>query len=245
MNYIRALALGLFTFSYLAIPDCFASVVITGTRIIYSESIKEKTVQLTNNDNYPNIMHVWMDTDSGHLATKNSEIPFIITPPIFRMEPKSGQQLRLHFTGDSLPKDRESMFYLNVSQTPSLDEKHYTMNKLVFIFNTRIKVFFRPRNLVGNLNKLANELIFIPSQNKISIQNPTGYYAVIRFIELLSKSKPVKIANSLLIAPKSSVDCALPMPIDNKAEQRLELTLVNDHGADVTSQRILSVNQLD
>ncbi|MEN2733548.1 fimbria/pilus periplasmic chaperone [Escherichia coli] len=43
----------------------------------------------------------------------------MITPPIFRMDSKSGQTVRIVYTGESLPKDRESLFYLNVLDIPA------------------------------------------------------------------------------------------------------------------------------
>lgn len=37
-----------------------ASVVMTGTRIIYPEGTREKVLQLSNKDDHPNLVQLWM-----------------------------------------------------------------------------------------------------------------------------------------------------------------------------------------
>lgn len=37
-----------------------ASVVMTGTRIIYPEGSREKVLQLSNKDDHPNLVQLWM-----------------------------------------------------------------------------------------------------------------------------------------------------------------------------------------
>jgi chaperone protein EcpD len=51
------------------------------------------------------------------------------------------------FTGDTLPADRESVFWFNMLELP---QKSNAENKLTFAVRTRIKVFYRPKALKGD-----------------------------------------------------------------------------------------------
>lgn len=76
-------------------PYGYASVVMTGTRIIYYEGMKDKTIQLSNNDIHPNIIQVWLENSDKNSTTEMTETPFIVNPQNFRIEAKSGQIIRL------------------------------------------------------------------------------------------------------------------------------------------------------
>lgn len=97
-------------------PYGYASVVMTGTRIIYYEGMKDKTIQLSNNDIHPNIIQVWLENSDKNSTTEMTETPFIVNPQIFRIEAKSGQIIRLMWVDDNLPKDRESLFILTLAR---------------------------------------------------------------------------------------------------------------------------------
>lgn len=103
---------------FMGISFANASVVMGGSRIIYSAGEKEHTVQLTNNDNFPNAVQVWLDSGDAKSTPDTGKAPFLVTPPFFRMEANAGQTLRLKYTGSGLPTNKESIFYLNFLQVP-------------------------------------------------------------------------------------------------------------------------------
>ena len=99
----------LFTFS------AQANVVIIGTRVIYPQDQKNIIVKLENNGKNAALVQAWLDTGDQNADPKNIKTPFIITPPVSRVEAKSGQSLRITYTGSqSLPQDRESLYYFNL-----------------------------------------------------------------------------------------------------------------------------------
>ncbi|MGE8475823.1 MAG: molecular chaperone, partial [Paraburkholderia hospita] len=95
-----------------------ASVTIGGTRVVYPLDQREVTVKLNNDSRAPSLVQVWMD--DGNVDTKpgDSKAPFVITPPIFRMDAGKSQTLRVMYSGDALPQDRESVYWLNVLDVP-------------------------------------------------------------------------------------------------------------------------------
>lgn len=80
---------------------------------------KSINVRLNNGDSTPSLIQAWLDTGDPSSPPDSVRVPFIITPPVFRMEPLSGQTMRIMYTGEKLPADRESLFWLNVLDIPA------------------------------------------------------------------------------------------------------------------------------
>lgn len=213
-----------------------ASVVMTGTRIIYPEGTREKVIQLSNKDEHPNLVQLWMDDGDNQSSPSKSDVPFTLTPQIFRMEAQSGQVVRLSYIERHLPKDRESVFYLNFLQIPALKADKQTENKLVLIVNNRIKVFYRPAALKENVDTLGEKIRVTLDDTrgyKIKISNPTGYYISLRDAKFVSDGKTISFATSEMFPPNSTTDLVLPAGVKAKKGELLTLNVVNDYGTTI------------
>ena len=93
------------------------------------------------------------------------------------MNPHSGQMVRLSFVGQPLPRDRESLFYLNFLQVPAVRQTNSDKNKLLLVVTNRLKVFYRPAGLAGDANHVIDRLSLRQAGNALRVDNPTGYYA--------------------------------------------------------------------
>jgi P pilus assembly chaperone PapD len=130
----------------------FSSVIINGTRIIYPGKQREVTVQLSNNGASPALIQSWIDEGDAKTTPENSKAPFIISPPISRVEPTTGQALRVSLTTASLPQDKESLFWLNVLEIPPAPtgaNNSAPENYLQVAFRSRVKLLYRPTGLPG------------------------------------------------------------------------------------------------
>lgn len=125
----------------------FASVTIIGTRVIYPASEKEVTVRLDNRASLPALVQAWIDDGNPNQALDKINVPFVLLPPVFRMEANKGQTLRIMYTGNSLPANKESIFWLNVLDIPPKDKALANKNQLQMAIRSRIKIFFRPSTL--------------------------------------------------------------------------------------------------
>jgi fimbrial chaperone protein len=109
-------------FSILCILSGFshaAGVQIGRTRIIYDASKKEVALPLINKEkDLPWLIQSWIDTGDG-----KTRGPFIITPPLFRLDPQKEQNLRITWSGKTLPTDRESLFYMNIRTIPAMAKR--------------------------------------------------------------------------------------------------------------------------
>lgn len=129
-----------------------AGVQITGTRVIYPADQREVSVSVVNNDKTARLLQAWVDSGDANERPDSSKAPFIITPPMSRVDPGKGQTFRLMYNGAALPTDRESVFWLNMLEIPPKPSgtKGDANNYLQFAVRTRIKIFFRPKGLAGN-----------------------------------------------------------------------------------------------
>ena len=98
---MRRMVLALLLSSYL--PSADASMVIDGTRIIFPGDKKEIAVRATNMGETPSLTQVWVDDGRVQNQPEKDAAPFIVLPPIVRIEPGKGQSWRLVFNGSRLP----------------------------------------------------------------------------------------------------------------------------------------------
>ncbi|WP_366546122.1 fimbria/pilus periplasmic chaperone, partial [Salmonella enterica] len=163
-----------------------ASVVIMGTRVVYPEQKKSINVQLQNGDNSPSLVQAWLDTGDASGSPGSVRVPFVITPPVSRIEPGTGQTLRIMYTGEPLPRDRESVFYLNVLDIPPRPEfggkkaDVGNVNYLQLAVRSRIKLFFRPATLNQSVADAARQVTWsrVNRGNQIFLRadNQTPYF---------------------------------------------------------------------
>jgi chaperone protein EcpD len=166
-------------------------VTVGGTRVVYPLENREVTVKLSNDRAEPSLVQVWMDKGNADAKPGEASAPFVLTPPIFRMDANKSQTIRMMYTGDALPQDKESVFWLNVLDVPPKTAKNADVNTLQFAFRTRIKVFARPKGLPGTPEEAAGKVTWklVPAaDNKgfdIKATNPTAYYVSFSKIDVV------------------------------------------------------------
>lgn len=131
------------------LPSADASMVIDGTRIIFSGDKKEIAVRATNMGETPSLTQVWVDDGRVQNQPEKDSAPFIVLPPIVRIEPVKGQSWRLVFNGSRLPQDRESLFWFNLLDIPPEPKNGTAINYLQLAIRSRIKLFYRPAGVAA------------------------------------------------------------------------------------------------
>jgi len=236
-----ALSLSLGIASHMA----HAGVVIDGTRQIYPEQRREVTLRVTNDDKHaPRLVQAWLDAGDPQAAPSLSDVPFVLSPPVFRLDSGKSQSMRLSYTKAPLPADRESLFWLNVLEVPgATSEFDPTLeddqrNHFKFAFRIRTKVFFRPAQLSGTPEEapglLRWSLARVAQGNEIQVHNPSAYHVTFNDIALLMGADPNA---KKLILPEGMVEpggtLKVPVPKAAKAipaDARVSFTYINDFG---------------
>ncbi|ELC7203507.1 molecular chaperone [Enterobacter hormaechei] len=152
-----------------------AGIVIGGTRVIYNGDKKEASAAIRNPEK-SGVYLVQSWVDSGE---QGSKVPFIVTPPLFRINPGEENILRIVRTGGNLPQDKESVFWLNVKSIPATDDSKPHTNVLQVVMKSRIKLFYRPAGLEGQPEAAYHQLSAVRSGNHLTLSNPTPYYVTL------------------------------------------------------------------
>lgn len=234
---LRLVAIALFfLLSATGAASAHASVVVTGTRVIYPGDAKEKTLQLTNNDVFANVVQAWVDDGNPASTPDTANAPFMVNPAVSRVAPGNGQSLRLIFTGAVLPQDRESVFYLNIVQIPPRSGVQSDRNQMLLILRNRLKLFYRPSGIAGTVDQLPEKLNFrlVRSSTgwQVSVDNPTGFYASFGAATLTVGSRQLKL-QATMVPPYGSARWSPDVPTVLEEEPKLSVQLINDYGARV------------
>ncbi|MFJ3458601.1 molecular chaperone [Scandinavium goeteborgense] len=196
-----------------------AGIVVGGTRVIYDATKKEAALNLTNPDNTPYLVQSWVNNSDD----SNNKPPFIITPPLFRLDGNQQNVLRIVQAG-TLPQDHESMFWLNVKSIPST-AKAISANTLQIAVKTQIKLIYRPTALKGSsAEREAGKLTWKRDGSNIQVTNPTNYYMNFNNIKL----NGVDLKGVTYAAPHSSAEFPLPQ---GSSAGNLSFGLISDYGS--------------
>ena len=208
------------------LPHVSAGVNIGATRVVYQSKEKEANLAVANSgeDGVPYLVQSWV-SDFTH--PEQSADAFIITPPLFRLDAKGQNILRIIATDtQALPKDKESLFLLNVKAIPAKSKEQQNQNVLQIALKTSIKLFYRPDGLQGSLTDAVNTLEWRAQGGKLSVHNPSGFNVVVS--ELLINNKAAKDIPEVL-APGSTVNTAIAL----NSSDSLVLSYINEYGSTV------------
>ncbi|CAI2158497.1 Chaperone protein fimC precursor [Serratia fonticola] len=204
-----------------------AGVTLNTTRIIYSQGSHQQTVSVRNSDEKTTfLIQSWVENADGK-KTKD----FVVTPPLFTSKPGNENMLRLVYSGDLLPQDRESLYFFNSKAIPSVDKEALEgKNALILAAITRIKLFVRPQNLKLLPEAAPAELRFKKEGQVLNINNPTPYYLTLT--ELKTGQTPLQ---DIMVAPMSSASVSLPASTGSD----VTFSTINDYGGLTPEQKAI------
>lgn len=196
-----------------------ASVTLSNTRVVYHADKKESNITVRNNTASPFLVQSWVQGKDS----QGTKAPFIVTPPLFRMDAGKSNALRIIYNGAPLPQDRESLFWINVKSIPSSSRED--INKLQIAANTRIKLFYRPSNLMDEPTDISKNVQWSVENNELIVRNNSSYY--ISFAEVKINNKAWSEID--MLAPKSSTTFTLRNTL-LKNNATVQWKYINDYG---------------
>lgn len=173
------------------------------------------SLTVNNNDDRLFGGQAWVD----NIAEKDSRPIFIVTPSFFKVKGKNKQVLRIVQASESIPTDRESVYWLNLQDIPPLLDG----SGLTIALRTRVKLFYRPPSLISG-RKNAEE--------KITLQRRPG-------VTVLVNSTPYIFAIGSLLDVKR-----MPLTLPNDSMQKLLMFMPGDEVV-VTGLNVSEVSSLD
>lgn len=192
-------------------------VTVGGTRLIYDGGKKEASLNVTNTDTSPYLIQSWAETQHGGAE----KAPFIVTPPLFRLEGNQQNLLRIVRTGGNLPEDRESLYWLNIKSIPAGSKKDGA-NTLQIAVKTRIKLLYRPQGMKGVPEEVTDKLTWSQSGARLSVNNPTPF--VMNFQQVKVGGQEIKDVTYVL--PMSQATFTVPANVNGVVSWKL----ISDYG---------------
>jgi len=238
-----------------------AAVQLDRTRVIVSQKDNKQSVRASNRGKAPVLLQVWVEEGEAARQANAANrqrgltladsvaaqaVPFIIDPPVVRLKPDETRALQVWLTEppETLPKDRESQFWLNVLEVPAVQSAEAQQNRLDISILTRIKVFYRPEAIAVHKWSEKDWLHFKvekdeQNQNWLIIHNPAPVHRTINKAELhQDDDDPIELKEVPMIPPFEKQKIKL-QDIPDTNNLRLIVTSLNDLGQPVKTRHPL------
>lgn len=230
-------------FSLLAVFSMYAAhannIIINGTRFIYSEDVAEITIQMTNTGNAPSLAQIWLDEGNPDKLPEEIITPFIISPPIARIDAGNGQSLRIKKAADKhiIATDRESLWWLNILDIPSVDKHSATNNSamLNLAIRSRFKFFWRPSGL-GDRQNAESKIEILANQRDITLVNPTPFFITVA--DIVTPSGHGLLSEGIMVAPKSRTNITSKQKVERG--KSVVLQAISDYGGIVEFNTVIN-----
>jgi len=212
-----------------------AQVIVHGTRQIFPGNQREITVRVENVGQRASLVQAWTDDGDKQAGPEEAKTPFVLRPPVFRLDAGKSQALRVLLAGGDLPQDRETVYWLNVLDippTPQADEVR-TGNFLQFSLRTRIKLIYRPKGLDAIATapqKLQWSLVPAKQGWALQATNPTPYYVHFAKLGLRVQGTDHFSADPQMIAPLSTALYPLQGLSARPSVGNVQFEYINDQG---------------
>ncbi|WP_342310542.1 molecular chaperone [Burkholderia pyrrocinia] len=204
-----------------------AAIALSGTRVIYAGAAREATLGARNTSEAPFVIQSWVESTSGGL-----DVPFMVVPPLVRIDPGKESMLRVIRAGGTLPEDRESVYWLNVKEIPQVPT---IANSLQIAVRSQIKLFYRPPGLDGGQSgptMLRWRLMpaLATGRCELSVQNASAFHVTFSGVRVTSTGWRNQDLELRMVAPFSRQQWILEHCNDN-AGFTIQYSIVNDFGA--------------
>lgn len=225
----------------LSCEQAAAGVVVETTRVVYPSAKREVSVNMRNVGERPSLVQIWIDAGDPSLRPGNADVPFAMTPPLFRLDPAKAQTLRVIYTQEALPRDRETIFWLNVLDIPPrASGADAPANRLETAFRHRLKLFFRPSGLPGSPDDAAASVTWsITSGTEgliLEARNPTPFFVSFAKVQVMSGGNASESEPGML-APFASQQFKMPGRSELPSGQiPVQYRFVNDFGAIISGE---------
>ncbi len=232
----RSLLITFIAWTFLC-ASSMASVIIIGTRVVYPLNAKDVSVRLSNDGTFPSLVQAWIDDGNVSANPETISVPFILSPPMFRINPTHSQTLRLVYTGgDKAARDRETVYWLNVLEIPPKPDASAGENTLQFAVRSRIKLFLRPPELAGDPALAPAQVKWRVARDGASLKlfasNPTPFHVSLAEIALATAGNVLGKPLSGMVNPLSEQTFVFEGAYQaGQAATSVKFKYVNDYGA--------------
>ncbi|MBH3429134.1 molecular chaperone [Pseudomonas alkylphenolica] len=207
--------------------NSWGGLMLSSTRLVFDGSKRDTSITASNSTPLPYAVQVWINNENDDNSVT---VPFVASPALFRLDAKKEQIVRVQKVPGELPQDRESVFYLNAQEIPQASAGDN--NTLKIAIRTRIKLFYRPAGLKGQMLEALPTLNWTISkkegQSVLSVENPSAFHLSFAGVQLMAGDQVVNVQDPAMVAPMSSQHYPVPGPAGKATE--VQFSVINDYG---------------
>ncbi|EBD6545252.1 fimbrial chaperone [Salmonella enterica] len=203
-----------------------AAFTLNGTRFIYDGGSKNISFEVTNHAPDTWGGQVWID----NVSQPADSVSLIPAPTFFKVDGNQKQVIRILDVNDALlPKDRESLFRLNVQEIPPAPKSGG--NVLSMAMNTQVKLIYRPEALVADRRDAEKHLRIEQRGGTSVLVNPTPYYFAVMALHSGATDKGAVIS---VPGARTSLNTMVPhaeVPLGKVVSLPVTVEAIDDYGA--------------
>lgn len=201
----------------------FAGIQVDATRVIYNSAEKSSSLSVHNDGDSTYMVQTWLDT--GDKSQMPKGLPVVAVPPILKLDGGKNAILRFIYSGNGLPRDRESVFWINVQEIPPAPKKE---NVLQIAVRTRIKLFFRPDGMKTTLAEQAQALVWERQGKDLVAVNNGPMFVTLGSVHFKNSQGKNLDVNADMVAPGERRHVAIPGGA--VAGNSISFSYINDYG---------------
>lgn len=202
------------------------SITVQPSRLVYNLDSAAATLQVVNPQSYPVLVQTKIFGED-----LETPAPFVVTPPLFRLEAAQQNRLRIVRTGGDFPSDRESLQWIcvmgippsNIESAKSSDDNEALLDVRVRV-NNCVRMFLRPSSLRGSSVDVAGELQWSRNNGLVQVNNPTSFWMSLTEVQLGG----VPLEGLEAVPPKGSRSFKVPT---GASGSDIEWKVIADYGA--------------
>ena len=209
---------------FLFAASSHAAFVLNSTRYVFDGKRENISVQVDNQSTQEYGGQIWIENQDQN----DKNVYFVPSPTFFKVADQHKQVLRILKINDALPKDKESLFWINIQEIPKAPKEG--MNALSIALHTQVKMFYRPDALKEKRENAEQQIKMINSDGNTVLWNDTPYYFAI--ISVKQNGAPIKVSNDIkeklsVFAPGEKVSLGKSI-----TSSSLSIVAFDDYGVD-------------
>ncbi|MFV8760552.1 fimbrial chaperone [Yersinia enterocolitica] len=216
---------GLFIFAslFLFTTSSHAAFVLNSTRYIFDEKKENISLQVDNESTQEYGGQIWIENQKQ--SDKN--VYFAPSPTFFKVAGQHKQVLRILKINDTLPKDKESLFWINVQEIPKAPKDG--ANALSIALHTQVKMIYRPDILKDKRENAEKNIKLINDASGTVLFNDSPYYFAV--IDVKQNGKTVNLSEDI----KNKIAAFPPfekVSLNKKLTGNISFVAFDDYGVD-------------
>lgn len=200
-----------------------AAFVLNSTRYVFDEKRENISVQVDNQSTQEYGGQIWIENQDQD----DKNVYFVPSPTFFKVADQHKQILRILKINDALPKDKESLFWINVQEIPKAPKDG--TNALSIALHTQVKMIYRPDILKDKRENAEKNIKLINDESSTVLFNDSPYYFAV--INVKQNGKTVNLEDDV----KNKIAVFSPfekISLNKKLTGNISFVAFDDYGVD-------------